>query len=101
MVEGVRGIRHGRPGDKIFGRPIRPVPERVGPAAAGNGARRETAPGGSRREVLTLRGLLQIHHAAATPRMRAERPMPLRRGQAQSITSRKTYRGNRTSMRVA
>src|SRR6266446_10949209 len=79
MVEVVRGIRHRSPGDKIFGRPIRPVPERIGPAAARNGARRETPPGGSCREVLTLRGLLQIHHAAAT-RMRAERPMPLCRG---------------------
>src|SRR5258707_2041249 len=81
MVEVVRGLRTRGPGDKIFGRPIRPVPERIGPAAARNGARRETSPGSSRREVLTLRGLVQIHHAPAATRMRVKRATPLRRGQ--------------------
>src|SRR6266699_1795639 len=81
MVEVVRGIRYRNPGDKIFGRPIRPVPERIGPAVARNGARRETSPGSSRREVLTLRGLAQVPHASAMPPMRAEKPTPLRCGQ--------------------
>src|SRR5229473_5382627 len=79
MVEVVRGIRHRNPGDKIFGIRIRPVPERIGPAAARNGARRETSPGCSRREGLTLRGLVQVPHLPEPPLMRAKRLTPLRR----------------------
>src|SRR5256712_12637858 len=71
MVEVVRGIRYRNPGDKIFGRPIKPVPERIGPAVARNGARRETSPGSSRREVLTLRGLVQVPHTPAHARRKA------------------------------
>src|SRR5882672_613380 len=82
MVEIVRGLRHRSPGDKIFGRSIRAVPERIRPAAARNGARREAPPGSSRREVLTLRGPEQIPHAPSPP-MRAERLTLLRRGQGQ------------------
>src|SRR6266852_208597 len=59
MVEVVRGIRHRSAGDKIFGKPIRPLPERIGPAVARNGSRRETPPGGSRRETLIVRDLVQ------------------------------------------
>ena len=80
MVVVVWGLCHRSPGDKIFGRPLRPVPERIGPFAARNGARRETPPGSSLREVLILRGLEQIPHAPSPP-MRAETLTLLRRGQ--------------------
>src|SRR6266478_1811661 len=67
MVEVVRGIRYRSPGDKFFGGPIRPVPERIGPAVARNGARRETPPGSSRWEALIFRASYKIPHRPGRP----------------------------------
>src|SRR5260370_16209328 len=80
MVEVGRGIRNGKHGNKIFGVQIRRVPERIGPAAARNGTRRETSPGCSRREGLTLRGLVQIPNSGAAAK-RAKRRTPRYRRQ--------------------
>src|SRR5467141_3747169 len=90
MVEVVRGIRYRSPGDKIFGGPIRPVPERIGPAVARNGARRETPPGSSRWEALIFRASYKIPHRPGGPPMSAKRQTPIRRGvRPRNITFRK------------
>src|SRR6266481_7097585 len=106
MVEVVRGIRHRSPGYKIFGKPIRPLPERIGPAVARNGSRRETPPGGSRRETLIVRDLVQkpLSSGAGTDAWKkAKQRCTARRGLGHHIfiSKEEGYRGSRRSMRFA
>src|SRR6266481_6492124 len=100
MVEVVRGLRYRDSGDKIFGRPVRPLPERIGPAATGNSARRKITPRSHRREVLTN---ASRRHKIAVRKRRwhaFKRRLVSRRPPGLPIFE-KHYRGKRKSMRVA
>src|SRR6266403_6100747 len=101
MVEIVRGLRYRNSGDKIFGRPARPMPERIRPATTRNSARRKTAPRSHRREALML-------HASHRMVQGAEPPpacVNFKRRRAAEAQDRrvleKRYRGKRKSTRFA
>src|SRR4029077_7179953 len=102
MAEIVRSLCYRDFGHKVFGGPVRPVPEGIGPAATGNSASRKTTPGSHRRKALTLHGVAQmISSPEPLPACVEFRERRRVRAGPGPLDPEKRYRGKRKSTRVA